>query len=169
MLAIPTISVDYAQRLQRRQASAHHHLWQRLDQVNDPEIPVLSIWDLGILQDITVEQTGTTVVITPTYSGCPAMREVQKDIHKVLEPVCGDTLKVQVRLSPAWTTDWMSPQGKQQLRDYGIAPPERNAALHCPQCGSADTVLISEFGSTACKALFRCLSCSEPFDHFKCI
>jgi ring-1,2-phenylacetyl-CoA epoxidase subunit PaaD len=171
MQEIPTIAAEYLTRLRHREASPHSELWRLLDQVTDPEIPVVSIWDLGIVQDIRVEAGTTTVVITPTYSGCPAMTEIRQNILKTLNShVCGD-LKVAVRLSPAWTTDWMSPEGREQLRQHGIAPPEGRSDRSpcCPRCGSPDTTLMSEFGSTACKALFRCQSCSEPFDYFKCI
>ncbi|MGQ9425148.1 1,2-phenylacetyl-CoA epoxidase subunit PaaD [Gilvimarinus sp. F26214L] len=169
MVTIPTVSAEFAQRVRQRADSPHARLWQLLDQVKDPEIPVLSIWDLGVLQDVTSDETGTRVVITPTYSGCPAMAEIEQDIRALLTAHVNGPVAVEVRLSPAWSTDWMSPEGKQALRQYGIAPPQRDAAGQpvCPQCGSGTTTLVSEFGSTACKALFRCEDCREPFDFFK--
>ncbi|MCW8194756.1 phenylacetate-CoA oxygenase subunit PaaJ [Proteobacteria bacterium 005FR1] len=170
MQTIPTVSADYISRSQHRQSSAHADLWNLLDQVRDPEIPVLSIWDLGVLQDIRVEEEGIAVVITPTYSGCPAMTEIRQAILDLLEPEYPGKVSVKIQLAPAWTTDWMSPEGKEQLRDYGIAPPNEAAQSPCcPRCGSPDTAMVSEFGSTACKAFYKCRSCSEPFDYFKCI
>jgi ring-1,2-phenylacetyl-CoA epoxidase subunit PaaD len=170
METIPTVSADYFLRAQHRQSSAHARLWELLDQVKDPEIPVLSIWDLGVLQDVRMEEGAVTVVITPTYSGCPAMTEIRKAILDMLEPQYPGEVNVEIQLYPAWTTDWMSPEGREQLRDYGIAPPNEPAQRPCcPRCGSPDTTMVSEFGSTACKAFYKCRSCREPFDYFKCI
>ena len=146
-----------------------------LAQVYDPEIPVITIEDLGILRDVQVEGERVVVTITPTYSGCPAMQEIEADIRSALD---GFDVEVRTVLSPAWTTDWMTDRGRDRLRAYGIAPPERRPAgavlvplglprLVCPQCGSADTEELSRFGSTSCKALWRCRSCREPFDHFR--
>ena len=150
-----------------------------LSSVTDPEIPVLTIEDLGILRDVAVDGTAVTVTITPTYSGCPAMQEIQTSIAAALA-ACGlRDVTVRTVLSPAWTTDWMSEQGRRKLREYGIAPPGVRTAgpvlvplgpRHlpaCPQCGSADTEELTRFSSTACKAMWRCRSCREPFDHFK--
>lgn len=149
-----------------------------LDAVPDPEIPVISIADLGVLRDVCVDERGAvTVTITPTYSGCPAMQEIQADIQAVLAAHGWYDATVRTVLSPAWTTDWITPAGRQHLRAFGIAPPTRSAGgpvvvalttrVPCPQCGSRDTEELSRFGSTSCKALWRCRSCREPFDHFK--
>jgi len=147
--------------------------------VPDPEVPVLTIDDLGILRDVTVSDGGTVeVVITPTYSGCPAMDAIRDDVLSALRSNGFPDVKVRRVLSPAWTTDWMSEAGRRKLVDYGIAPPtgRRPAgpvpltlAVRCPRCGSTDTRELSRFGSTACKALWQCRSCAEPFDHFKAI
>ena len=147
----------------------------RLDQaravaaaVEDPEIPVLTIEDLGILRDVRLDGDTIEVTITPTYSGCPAMNVIIWEIEAALSGAGFPSFRVRTVLSPAWTTDWMSEDGKRKLREYGIAPPNRSAPPTCPQCGSDKTELISTFGSTSCKALHRCLSCREPFDLFKC-
>lgn len=164
-------SQEYFDRLRHRQSSSSPELWAILDEVKDPEIPVLSIWDLGVLQDVVADEGRITVVITPTYSGCPAMREIETEVRTALSAAGYSDVNVRSRLTPAWTTDWMSPEGKAALRRYGIAPPDpvsRQAPV-CPQCGSASTTLVSEFGSTACKALYKCDDCLEPFDYFKCI
>lgn len=147
--------------------------------VPDPEVPVLTIGDLGVLRDVTVDETGQVeVVLTPTYSGCPAMEAIRQDVETRLRDNGFPSVTVRMVLSPAWTTDWMSEAGRRKLTDYGIAPPTgRRAAgpvtltlaVRCPQCGSADTRELSRFGSTACKALWQCRSCREPFDHFKAI
>jgi len=148
--------------------------------VYDPEVPVLSIIDLGILRDIRVEHDDIEVVITPTYSGCPAMDVIRMNIRMALLQEGYPQAKITTVLSPAWTTDWMTEAGKNKLKAYGIAPPtpvqqvchaelfRRGEAIPCPRCNSYHTTLISEFGSTACKALYRCEDCKEPFDYFKC-
>jgi ring-1,2-phenylacetyl-CoA epoxidase subunit PaaD len=171
MLSIPVVSAQFNERSVHRQASGNQAIWSLLDEVKDPEIPVISIWDLGVLQDVRTEGSKVYVVITPTYSGCPAMREIEQDILNVLKQADYSDVQVISRLAPAWTTDWMSPAGRERLREYGIAPPQQAAGKKppCPQCGSKDTSLISEFGSTSCKALFKCNECLEPFDYFKCI
>jgi len=170
---------DAAEHRQQRDAlrrdSAHPELWALLDAVSDPEIPVISIWDLGILQDVRLESGVVGVVITPTYSGCPAMREIEADIRSRLAAAGYTKVHVAHRLAPAWSTDWLSEEGRAALREFGIAPPCRTcgsaAAVEdspvCPRCGSKDSAPISEFGSTACKALYRCRVCLEPFDYFK--
>jgi ring-1,2-phenylacetyl-CoA epoxidase subunit PaaD len=162
-----------ASRRSRRNNSDCPELWAAIETISDPEIPVISIWDLGILHDVQ-RQGGTVVVtITPTYSGCPAMDEIARDIRELISKQFGLEAVVKISLTPAWSTDLISPEGKTNLRNYGIAPPRERAAANqpvaCPQCGSEDTECISEFGSTACKALYKCRSCSEPFDYFKCI
>ena len=171
---LPTTA--WLDRLQRRQQSTESALWELLDAVKDPEIPVISIWDLGILCDVKTEAGGCTVVITPTYSGCPAMDAIRSDVTDALNAAGIEHVRVKMQLAPAWTTDSMSPEGRQQLLGYGIAPPENategcvltpQAGIRCPRCGTANTELISEFASTACKALYKCGSCFEPFDYFK--
>jgi ring-1,2-phenylacetyl-CoA epoxidase subunit PaaD len=147
-----------------------------LAQVPDPELPVVSIEDLGILREVEVEGERVVVTITPTYSGCPAMDEIRADISRVLGEH-GWSAEVRTTLSPAWTTDWMSEAGKQKLRDYGIAPPgpvqsgpvlvQLRPRVQCPQCGSGDTEELTRFASTSCKSMWRCRTCREPFDHFK--
>jgi ring-1,2-phenylacetyl-CoA epoxidase subunit PaaD len=152
--------------------------WRAAATVVDPEIPVLSIADLGVLRDITVADGRIEAFITPTYSGCPAMSVIALDVEAAIEGACGILPKVTTVLSPAWTTDWMTEEGRAKLKAYGIAPPEGKAgrralfgadAVACPRCGSAETERLSEFGSTACKALWRCRACAEPFDYFKCL
>jgi ring-1,2-phenylacetyl-CoA epoxidase subunit PaaD len=147
--------------------------------VPDPEIPVLTIDDLGVLRDVTRDEDGTVVVaITPTYSGCPAMDAIHADVLTALHEGGFTKARVDLVLSPAWTTDWMSADGRRKLAEYGIAPPATEAErrrepvaltlrVRCPQCGSPDTEQLSRFGSTACKSLWRCRACAEPFDHFK--
>jgi ring-1,2-phenylacetyl-CoA epoxidase subunit PaaD len=147
-----------------------------LEAVTDPEIPVLTIADLGVLRDVSVHDDTVDVTITPTYSGCPAMNMIMLDIETALARA-NIKARVHTRLSPAWTTDWLSDAGHRKLAASGIAPPAHTASRRalfgqehpvCPRCGSADTELISEFGSTACKSLHRCRLCREPFDAFKC-
>lgn len=146
--------------------------------VHDPEIPVITIDDLGVLRDVAVDGERVTVTITPTYSGCPAMDEIRDDIRTALTREGWHDVEVRTVLSPAWTTDWMTDEGREKLRAYGIAPPERRAGgpvpvsigrrrPACPQCGSTETEQLTRFASTSCKALWRCLSCREPFDEFK--
>ena len=154
-------------------------LLEILSTVTDPEIPVLTIDEMGILRDVTVEKDTVKVTITPTYSGCPAIDQITQDVNTALANNGYPNSEVLLALSPAWTTDWMSDESKQKLRDYGIAPPCRTSELNqlgehelnfsapCPQCRSLNTVVLSEFGSTACKALWKCQDCLEPFDYFK--
>jgi ring-1,2-phenylacetyl-CoA epoxidase subunit PaaD len=150
-----------------------------VEQVCDPEIPVLTIADLGVLRSVNLASDGAVdVVITPTYSGCPAMDVIGFEVRAALMQAGIDDARVRQVLSPAWTTDWMSEAGKAKLRAYGIAPPAGRASrralfgeesVACPHCGSQHTEKVAEFGSTACKALWRCTTCREPFDYFKCI
>lgn len=150
-------------------------LYQLLSSVCDPEIPVLTLQDLGVLRDISVSDGEVTVTITPTYAGCPALDTMRADIETTLAQAGYQQVVVKQSLSPAWTTDWMTESGRKKLLAYGIAPPatttcgRQTGIIECPQCGSSDVKKISEFGSTACKALYRCESCLEPFDYFKCI
>ena len=135
-----------------------------LDAVMDPEIPVVSVMDLGIVRHI---ESGK-VIITPTYSGCPATDVIERTIREALDANGYRDVAIETVLAPPWTTDWISDEGKRKLRDYGIAPPELTKAATCPQCGSTDTEEVSRFGSTPCKAQWRCKDCLEPFDRFKC-
>ncbi len=147
--------------------------------VCDPEVPVLTLEDLGVLRGVQRDADGQIVVrLTPTYSGCPAMHAMREDVMTALGGIGLANARVELVLAPAWTTDWMSDAGREKLRAYGIAPPLGRAkkrglfdqeSVPCPRCGSSSTEKISEFGSTACKAHWRCLSCSEPFDYFKCL
>lgn len=150
------------------------NIWKILEQVSDPEIPVLTIADLGIIRDVKLNDYEVEVIITPTYTGCPAMDMIAMNIKMALIENGYSKIKVTSVLSPAWTTDWMTESGKKKLREYGIAPPYLRSdgvsdhVVACPQCNSTNTKLLSEFGSTACKALYQCSDCKEPFDLFKC-
>lgn len=154
-------------------------IWAVLDQVMDPEIPVISVVDLGIVRDVQEEGGALCVIVTPTYTGCPATKQIEFDIRQALDKAGFEDAGMQISLAPAWTTDWITPRGRQQLKAFGIAPPEGKAGkralfagdanVTCPNCGSRETEQISEFGSTACKSLWRCTACREPFDYFKCI
>ncbi len=155
-------------------------IWALLETVCDPEIPALTVTDLGIVRDVQLlPDEVVEVVITPTYSGCPAMGIIEVNIRAVLQEGGFDRVKISTVLSPAWTTDWLSAAGRQKLSAFGIAPPAEASldkqallgerrAITCPFCQSTHTEMLSQFGSTACKALFRCLDCWEPFDYFKC-
>lgn len=156
--------------------------WRALDGVPDPEVPVISVVELGIVRGLEVTEAGAvTVTITPTYSGCPAMFEIEKDVRAALEAAGASSVEVRTVLSPAWTTDWIPESAREKLRTYGIAPPGKadsgalvtltraRPPVPCPWCGSSATELRSEFGSTACKAIHVCTSCRQPFDEFKAI
>jgi ring-1,2-phenylacetyl-CoA epoxidase subunit PaaD len=155
-------------------------IWEYLEEVFDPEVPVLSIVDLGIVRSVYITEGGAVeITITPTYSGCPAMDTIAADIHQKMKDKGIGILSIKTVLFPAWTTDWLSENGRKKLLAFGIAPPmgsskDKNSILGeekyipCPLCGSTNTVLLSQFGSTACKALYRCNQCLEPFDYFKC-
>jgi ring-1,2-phenylacetyl-CoA epoxidase subunit PaaD len=158
-------------------ADLRRRAWNAAATVVDPEIPVLTIADLGVLREVSVSDGHVEIAITPTYSGCPAMNMIALEIELALEREGFHKPSIRTVLSPAWTTDWMSEDGRRKLREYGIAPPlpasSRRALfgvqeVACPQCGSKDTEQLAEFGSTSCKALWRCKSCREPFDYFKC-
>ena len=153
--------------------------WAAAAEVVDPEIPVLTIADLGVLRDVAVGAAGAVeVAITPTYSGCPAMNIIALEVELALARAGFSEARVRTVLSPAWTTDWMTLAGRRKLQDYGIAPPPPPGAgrgalfgrveITCPRCGAPDTERLAEFGSTSCKALWRCRACREPFDYFKC-
>lgn len=164
--------------------SEEEKIWQILETVCDPEVPVLSILDLGIVREVKITEpldkspSGdlgvVEVIITPTYTGCPAMDMIAMNIKLALIEHGYKKIKITSVLAPAWTTDWMSEDGKRKLKEYGIAPPYSRSddssepVICCPQCNSTNTKLISQFGSTACKALYQCNDCKEPFDYFKC-
>jgi ring-1,2-phenylacetyl-CoA epoxidase subunit PaaD len=168
------------------QAATVEQVWTWLGEVQDPEIPVISVVDLGIVRDVAFEGDECVVTITPTYSGCPAMEVIAESVTEALHAHGLEKVRLASRLSPAWTTDWMSDAGKAALKGYGIAPPVQQAIdisglrtgarrfaapepeVACPNCGSSHTQLTSQFGSTPCKALYKCLDCREPFDYFKC-
>lgn len=154
-------------------------VWQSLEQVKDPEIPVLSVVDLGVVRAVDIKLKGLEITITPTYSGCPAMKEIEFDIIKTLSEAFNTNINVHTVLSPAWTTEWLTESGRKKLLDYGISPPAQESSdksqlfqkprnVICPVCKSYNTEMKSQFGSTACKSLFQCLDCKEPFDYFKC-
>lgn len=150
-----------------------------ISDIPDPEIPVITIKELGILRDVEITPEGYLVSITPTYMGCPAMKMIQDQIRETMTARGITEVKIQLVYAPAWTTDWMSAEAKEKLRALGIAPPGKSGSpesaaeqfrqVKCPRCHSSNTSLISQFGSTACKAFYRCLDCKEPFDYFKCI
>ena len=142
-------------------------IWKLLETIPDPEIPVISVVELGVVRDIKIENEKISVIVTPTYSGCPAIQQMQDDIKQTLIDNGLKNFEIVTQLSPAWTTDWMSKETKEKLKKYGIAPPEN--IIECPQCNSKNIEIISEFSSTACKALYRCNKCLEPFDYFKCL
>lgn len=171
--------------MQETKNDIESQVWKLLEEVKDPEVPVLSVLDLGIVRQVEVVQSSdpkdpaVTITITPTYSGCPAMDVIAMDIRLKLIEKGFRNIQVKHQLSPAWTTDWMSEAGREKLRAFGIAPPNpkqqfctsdmfREEVVACPRCHSYHTELISQFGSTACKAMYRCLDCREAFDYFKC-
>ena len=156
--------------------------WEVLGEVLDPEVPALSVRDLGIVRDVIDHGDELEVVLTPTYSGCPATEVIEQDVLSAIAAEGLGPARATLRRAPAWTTDWISEDGKRKLREYGIAPPgpampeaqvpirligRKSEAIACPHCGSLHTERLSAFGATACKALYRCLSCREPFEHFK--
>ncbi len=150
-----------------------------LQEVHDPEIPAVSVVELGIVREAGWIEGRLAVAVTPTYSGCPATEMIEAEIHQALVTAGYTDPRIERRFSPAWTTDWITDEGRNKLRTYGIAPPVGSASIRslmdpepqvpCPQCGSLETERVSEFGSTACKALYKCQSCLEPFDYFKCL
>lgn len=155
------------------QANQTQNIRRIINEITDPEVPVLTIDDLGIIRNVIENDDGIEVIITPTYTGCPAMDMIAMNIRLALVENGFTKIKINTVLSPAWTTDWMSEEGKQKLKAYGIAAPNKKFdipadGVECPQCNSTNTKLVSEFGSTACKALYQCSDCKEPFDYFKC-
>lgn len=157
-----------------------NQIWNILKNVSDPEIPVLTVVDMGVVREVEEKDGKVLVSITPTYSGCPAMNEIESNIRWALEEAGYNEVEVKTILSPPWTTDWMTDEGKAKLQEYGIAPPEGSSTdksvlfgeakkVMCPRCKSRNTIMVSQFGSTACKALYKCDDCKEPFDYFKCL
>jgi ring-1,2-phenylacetyl-CoA epoxidase subunit PaaD len=154
-------------------------IWKLLEGISDPEVPVLSVIDLGIVRSVKIQEDQIHITITPTYSGCPAMGVIEQDIKEKLSKEGFINFKIDTVLTPAWTTDWISEEGRKKLKLYGIAPPENEpdksvlfadpVKVQCPKCGSRDTRMVSQFGSTACKAHYQCNNCLEPFDYFKCL
>ena len=155
-------------------------IWEFLKVVEDPEIPVLNVVEMGIVRDVQLEDNKVIVLITPTYSGCPAMHAIEQDVREMLVEMHVEDFDVKTILSPAWTTDWMTEEARVKLEAYGIAPPQKGSAdknllmgklrdVRCPRCKSSQTAMVSQFGSTACKSLYKCEDCKEPFDYFKCI
>ncbi|HUA85047.1 MAG TPA: 1,2-phenylacetyl-CoA epoxidase subunit PaaD [Bryobacteraceae bacterium] len=146
-------------------------VWTWLEEVADPEIPVISVVDLGIVRDVRWNGEELIVAVTPTYSGCPATEVIARDIRDALLARGIENVRIETKISPAWTTDWISGRGRERLREYGIAPPPTGLIqienVACPRCGSTDTEMVSRFGSTPCKAIYRCRACLEPFDVFK--
>jgi ring-1,2-phenylacetyl-CoA epoxidase subunit PaaD len=154
-------------------------IYNWLEEVSDPEIPVLSVVDLGVVRDAQIIDGDWLITITPTYSGCPAMKTMEEDILSKLKDNGIDSARVELVLAPAWSTDWLSENGRIKLSEYGIAPPEHEVdksvlfaeptVVPCPKCHSRNTRMVSQFGSTACKALYQCNECQEPYDYFKCL
>ena len=142
-------------------------IWNILGSVPDPEIPVISVVELGVIRNVEYIENEYVISVTPTYSGCPAVKTFQDDIKTQLKKNDIDNFKIDIVYKPAWTTDWMTKETKQKLKKYGIAPPEK--IIECPQCNSKKIELISDFGATACKSMHKCTECLEPFEHFKCI
>ncbi|HLS79819.1 MAG TPA: 1,2-phenylacetyl-CoA epoxidase subunit PaaD [Steroidobacter sp.] len=162
------------------QTQAEARIWEALREVPDPEIPVLSVVDLGIVRHASMDGDGAVRIgVSPTYSGCPATEVIRASVGQALREAGFERVEVSDVLSPPWTSDWITEEGRRKLREYGIAPPAQSVSspkrllrselsIACPRCGSRETTRVSEFGSTPCKALYRCTSCLEPFDHFKC-
>lgn len=162
-----------------KSAAGNDAIWALLNEVMDPEVPVISIVELGIVRDVSVENEKVTVSITPTYSGCPAMNVIEEEIARALKGNGVQAVEIRTVFSPAWTTDWIGAEAREKLRAYGIAPPSpvdhaapiaigrRRPAIRCPYCGSAETTLQSEFGATACKSIHVCRGCRQPFEEFK--
>ena len=142
-------------------------IWNILESVPDPEIPVISVVELGVIRKVEFFENNYIISVTPTYSGCPAVKTFQDDIKAQLRENNIHNFHLEIVYKPAWTTDWMTSKTKQKLKDYGISPPEKT--IECPQCNSTNIKLISEFGATACKSMHKCIDCLEPFEHFKCI
>jgi len=164
--------------LQKNDSALEQQIWSWLEEVPDPEVPVVSVIDLGMVRSVVATEKGVRIDVSPTYSGCPATEVIEDSIVKSLQARGLEHIVVNRVLSPPWTTDWISEAGREKLRAYGIAPPVGNAdkrallskaPIRCPRCRSSQTTLVSEFGSTACKASYKCDDCLEPFEYFKCI
>ncbi|MEW6469523.1 MAG: 1,2-phenylacetyl-CoA epoxidase subunit PaaD [Bacteroidota bacterium] len=164
----------------KKTAYSRDNIFKLLSAIPDPEIPVITIRELGVLRDVRMEGDAVVIDITPTYSGCPAMKMIEDQIREEMDKAGISKFRINLVYSPAWTTDWMTEEAKEKLRAFGIAPPEKTSSdknvlmgkkkiIACPRCGSTRTEMVSQFGSTACKALYKCLDCHEPFDYFKCI
>lgn len=155
--------------------TAEREIWKVLEGVPDPEIPIVNVVELGMVRDVTIDESGKgAVVMSPTYTGCPATDVIRQDVQKALAEAGFGDLEVQYKLTPAWSTDWITAEAREKLRKYGIAPPQpaRDGVIRdvpCPRCASTNTEVVSEFGSTPCKASMRCKACLEPFEHFKCL
>ncbi|HOZ86592.1 MAG TPA: phenylacetate-CoA oxygenase subunit PaaJ [Bacteroidia bacterium] len=160
--------------------TTREEIYTLLNEIPDPEIPVISVVDLGVIRNISISEKTVDVEITPTYSGCPAMKQIEDDVKKKLKAHGFETVNITTTYTPPWTTDWLSDAAKLKLQKYGIAPPEESTndksfltgspkLITCPRCKSKNTVMVSQFGSTACKALYKCNDCLEAFDYFKCI
>lgn len=169
---IPVATAVRAELDVHRANSPFPAVWQMLDAVKDPELPAVSLWELGVLRDIYVDASELVVVLTPTYLGCPAMDVMVEDVRACLNgamlpdvPAKVCSVRVEIRLQPAWTTEWLSDSARANLRREGVAPPD--PVITCPQCGADRIEVISQYGATACRALVRCLACQEPFDYFK--
>ena len=180
LFLLPYIILNTSYPLTEEKRISPELIWSNLKEVYDPEIPVLSIVDLGIVRNVDIRDAVVEITITPTYTGCPAMKVIEDDIRAALKKPGCEQVEIKTVLSPAWTTDWITEEAKKKLHAYGIAPPHktsqdknsllgRQKEIVCPQCGSAHTEMRSQFGSTACKALYVCSDCKEPFDYFKCI
>ena len=176
---VSAVAVSSQESRAERLYAVEQEIWRVLERVPDPEIPVLSVVDLGIVRHVRVEEGGVRVGISPTYSGCPATEVIRSLIERQLRAAGFDAVRIEDVLSPPWSSDWISAEGRRKLKAFGIAPPEQSVSrvrhlfsapqVSCPRCDSSRTERVSEFGSTPCKAHYRCLSCAEPFDHFKCI
>lgn len=164
---ITLVPAAWAERSARRLESPDADLWEVLDSVHDPEIPVLSLWALGVLRDVRREAGVVVVELTPTYSGCPAFEVMQADVRAALCAAGHRDVRVDIRLAPPWTTDWLDAAARARLQEHNIAPPDDTVA--CPNCGAGTTRVVAEHASTACLALYRCDACREPFHHFKAI
>jgi len=167
---IPLLPEEEMRRRQRRAQSEWPELWRLLDEVMDPEIPVISLYELGVLQDVQLENSVVVLTLTPTYIGCPALQIMEEDARSALAKAGYPHVRIVKTLTPAWTTAWLTSAAREKLQRYGVAAPlDEIGTATCPQCGSADVEAVSEFGSTACKALYRCAACLEPFDLLKAI
>ncbi len=165
---ISVATPQFAKRKSHRESSKHQAVWSLLDEICDPELPGISIWDLGILVDVVRQDSRWTISIMSTYSGCPAVDSIGQDIAELMMRRGYEDTTVKFVLAPAWSTEMISPEGLDSLREMKIAPPDKDNRVECPVCQGSNTRLLSQFGSTACKALYQCQDCLESFDYFKC-